>query len=303
MASTIDAGFNELLSRIRATSAETAAAKSHRASIEAKLVDAYGMTSFFRIGSFGNGTSVAGFSDVDFFAVIPPDRLKPNSRLSLALIAGALRQQFPNTGVRINGPAIHLPFGVNASEATEVVPVYAAGSTTLGFPLFVMPDGAGGWKFSAPESHNEWVQSIDDAKLNKVKPLIRFLKAWKFYRNVPISSFYLEIRAAEYARERQAIDYPVDLCDLFGRLADSQLFAYPDPWLIGETLRPCATENQRVWLVRGSSKPTPAAQQWPPDDGASFSAVGSPPTRPSDRHVRTPASFHDLSGLNRPAAR
>ena len=71
MPRTIAQGFDDFLTSIKATKAETALAKSHRASIEACLKSNFGMNRFTRIGSFGNGTNVSGYSDVDYLACIP----------------------------------------------------------------------------------------------------------------------------------------------------------------------------------------------------------------------------------------
>jgi tRNA nucleotidyltransferase (CCA-adding enzyme) len=134
MATTIDAAFNEFLNNLRATRVETATAASHRASIEARLQASFGMTSFFRTGSFGNGTNITGYSDVDYFAVIPTTNLKRNSAASLEEVAKALRERFPLTdGIRIDSPGVRVPFGLDGAEATEIVPVdQLSGLTKLG---------------------------------------------------------------------------------------------------------------------------------------------------------------------------
>jgi tRNA nucleotidyltransferase (CCA-adding enzyme) len=55
------------VSRLTPTEAETNAAKLHRQSVRDSIAENLGLLSFFRTGSFGNGTSVSGFSDVDYF--------------------------------------------------------------------------------------------------------------------------------------------------------------------------------------------------------------------------------------------
>src|SRR6266851_402302 len=102
MAKTVDDAFNELISRLTPTGSETATAASHRGSIEECLRTNFGMTSFFRSGSFGYGTSVSGYSDVDYFAVIPSARLQQNSDASLAQIQIALQRRFPNTRAHVD---------------------------------------------------------------------------------------------------------------------------------------------------------------------------------------------------------
>ena len=80
MPSTIELAFAALVTDLRSTTSELDAAKNHRASIKSKLEDSFGMTSFFRTGSFGNGTNVADYSDVDYFAVIPATNLPADFR-------------------------------------------------------------------------------------------------------------------------------------------------------------------------------------------------------------------------------
>jgi hypothetical protein len=230
MPTTVAAAFAEFLNSLRATPTETAAAKSHRLSIEAKLSVDFGMTAFFRSGSFGNGTNISGFSDVDYFAVIPSANLNFDSSYALSEVADALRQRFSTTpNIRVNGLAIRLPFGLDGAHATEVVPVYPTGFTRLGFRQFEMPDGAGRWMFASPESHNAYVADIDQRLSGSVKPLVRFLKAWKYARSVPIKSFYLEILTAHYCYGERSIMYDVDVKRLFERMWRDQLAALSDP--------------------------------------------------------------------------
>lgn len=105
------------------TGGESEAAKSHRASIEACLKKNFEIIRFFRTGSFGNGTSIRGYSDVDYFASIPTKNLKQNSDATLRAVRDALDARFPNTDVAVRTPAVLVPFGMDTSESTEVVPV------------------------------------------------------------------------------------------------------------------------------------------------------------------------------------
>ena len=51
-----------------------------------------------------------------------------------------------------------------------------------------------------------------------MKPLIRFLKAWKYFQNVPVSSFYLELRIAKYTEGETSIIYAIDLKGVLAHL-------------------------------------------------------------------------------------
>lgn len=247
MPSNVEAAFNAFLLTLRTTPTEASAAAGHRISIEAKLKAEFGMTSFFRTGSFGNGTNVSGHSDVDYFAVIPRSNLLANSAPSLAAVAEALRERFPQTpNIRVDSPGVRVPFGLDGAEATEIVPVNETGRTLLNFRAFDMPDGNGAWKFSAPDSHNAYVSGIDDSLGGRVKPLIKLIKAWKFKRNVPIKSFYIELRVAHYASYESTIVYDIDVANVLELMLAEQLNDFPDPRFVERfPISACNTLAQR----------------------------------------------------------
>jgi tRNA nucleotidyltransferase (CCA-adding enzyme) len=122
VAKTIEDGFEEFHRRLTPTGGEMQAAKNHRASIEACLKTNFEITRFFRTGSFGNGTSIRGYSDVDYFADIPAKNLRQNSATTLRDVCNVLDVRFRNTDVHVDTPAVVVPFGTDASESTEVVP-------------------------------------------------------------------------------------------------------------------------------------------------------------------------------------
>lgn len=248
----IETCFNKFLTRIRTTPGESAAAASHRKSIQTALESSFSMSGFFRTGSFGSGTNIAGQSDVDYFAVIPTNKLKQNSFATLEDVASVLRDRFPLTGVRVKGPSVQVPFGPDGAETTEIVPVDFTGFTKLGFRQFDMPDGNGGWMFTAPESHKGYVDWVDAKHFGRVKPLIRFLKAWNFKRNVGVKSFFLELWATKHASEEGSIVYDVDIAALFGKLITSCLSDLPDPRFPNDNfvIPSCNTEFQRVEAIK-----------------------------------------------------
>ena len=233
MAKTLDEGFRLFLSWLTPTSTETQAAKNHRKSINDCLVANLGMTNFFRTGSFGNGTSISGHSDVDYFAVIPTGNLNEASNRSLDELTSILDDRFPNTRVRLDCPAV---VGADDSETTEVVPVNFVGQNKYKLDNYEMPNGANGWMISSPDTHNTFVKQVDDKLSGKVKPLIRFVKAWKYFNEVPISSFYLEMFVATYASTEQSIVYHIDLKNCFALLKKVNLSPISDPTGISANL-------------------------------------------------------------------
>ena len=240
---TVNQGFIEFHRKLTPTSGESADAQSHRASIKTCLESNFDMTNFFKTGSFGNGTSISGYSDVDYFAVIPNNKLKANSTTALREVRDALATRFPNTGVRVSCPAVVVPFGTDAKESTEVTPADYI-KTTDGYNIYDIPDCSDGWMNSSPSTHNAYVREVNNDLGGKVKPLIRFIKAWKYYQNVPISSFYLELRVTKYAEGESSIGYSVDVKRVFSHLDEIGLASMQDPKGISGYIRPCTTDTK-----------------------------------------------------------
>ena len=245
MPRTIDEGFRDFLVKLTASSAESVAAKNHRASIETCLTNNFGLKRFTRIGSFGNGTSISGYSDVDYLACLPTDKLKQSSTSSIAIVRNVLDARFPNTGVHVSCPAVVAPFGGTVTGTTEIVPADYVKENN-GFKIYDIADCSGGWMNASPDAHNAYVQWVDDNLGGKVKPLIRFIKAWKYFRGVPISSFYLELRVAKYASDEKTIIYEHDVRNVLKLLWDGQLALMHDPMGVSGYIQPCKTDAMRV---------------------------------------------------------
>ena len=244
MPRTVDEGFRDFLKKLTPGGAESDGVKAHRETIKTCLENNFGLVRFTRIGSFGNGTSIFGYSDVDYLACLPRDQLTANSTYSLGKVRDALAVRFPYTGVRVNCPAVCCPLGTTAAERTEVLPADYMRENNR-YKVYDIADGAGGWMKTSPDAHNAYVRSVDDKLSGKVKPLIRFLKAWKCFRDVPISSFYLELRVAKYAAAEGSIVYEIDVKNILKILFDCQLASMQDPVGISGYIEACSTDTKK----------------------------------------------------------
>lgn len=261
MPRSIEQGFSDFLEKLKAKVPESQAAKNHRASIESCLRKKFGLNRFVRIGSFGNGTSVSGYSDVDYLASIPANEVTNSSSYFLTKVRSALDTRFPLTGVRIDTPAVVVPFGTYKSETTEVVPAGYVTQNT--YKVYKIADGNGGWMNISPDAHNGYVSAVDRKHGGKVRPLIRFIKAWKFYRSVPISSFYLEMFTARYANGESSIIYSIDIKKILRQLVDRKLSFMHDPTEIAGTIQPCKTILSRAdALSKTDTAATRAEKAW-----------------------------------------
>lgn len=250
MAKTVNEAFQTLLGWLTPTATESQKAASHRASIESSLKSHFGMTSFFRTGSFGHGTSISGFSDIDYFAVLPTGRLKANSGTALQELRAVLDRRFPSTGVIVRSPAVVVPFGTSASERHEITPADLVGRTSGGSHIYEIPDRAQAWMRASPNAHNAWVNVAHEKLGYRLKPLIRLLKAWNHYLGVGIRSFYLELRVTERARSETSILYKYDVLYALRHLRARGLAAMQDPMSVSGLVYPCSSAVQESALSK-----------------------------------------------------
>lgn len=241
MAKTIEEGWREFHTRLTPTSTEVTYASSHRQSLESCLKANFGMTRFARIGSFGNGTSITGHSDTDYIAVCPGEKLPDNSGNALTKVRDVLDYRYTDTDVKVRTPAARLEFGTTAAQKTEIVPAYYM-RTYEGYKVYGIADGEGGWMNASPDAHNDFVRDVNLKHSGQVKKLIRYVKAWKYFRDVPISSFYLEMRTAKYADGESSIIYSIDVKNVLKNILNGGLARMQDPTGIGGYIYPCKTK-------------------------------------------------------------
>lgn len=241
---TISQGFTTFHNRITPGSSTAGKASSHKSSITSRLEEHFDLKQLFYSGSANNGTSISSHSDVDFFAYIPTKKLKKNSSTSLREIKECLQGRFPKTNIYVDSPAVVLDFGSADWDTAEVIPADYIRQEN-GKNVYDIPDGSGEWMKSSPSLHNSYVTSENDRLSSKLKPLIRFVKAWKYYRNVPISSFYLELRVTKWMESESTIVYDIDLNSIFQKLNNCGLSAMQDPKGVSGYIFPCSSEARK----------------------------------------------------------
>lgn len=247
MAQTVGEAFQVMISWLTPTTTESAAARGHRESIRQCIEAKFGLVAFFRTGSFGNATSVSGYSDVDYFAVLPRQRLSNHSRVSVARLRAALDERFPASGVAVDWPAVRVPFGENGAETTEVVVADYLGDTADGLRVFDIPSPSGGWMRSSPEAHHLYIRQLDEGLGGNLRPLIRLAKAWKCYCNAGISSFYVELQVAAHAAGGKTIVFEIDLPQVLRHLHGQSLATMNDPLGISsDGVSACSLESERA---------------------------------------------------------
>lgn len=250
MPRTIEEAFHIFIDRLQPLASEHKKVIKHKNSVSSCLANNFNRQSFFETGSFGLGTGIRHCADTDYFANIPSKKLSSNSRYCLQKVKQALQKTFPTTNkITVSSPSVVIPFGKYKSETMEITPCTFKGlvSTPLGkFRQYQIPNNEGGWMYSSPRAHNAYINKHNKRlRRNRVKHLIQLIKAWKYYKNVPISSFYLELRVTKYLEKKKFISHDVILERIFKYLLRSKLAKIKDPMGISGQISPCKTQRQK----------------------------------------------------------
>ncbi len=250
MAKTASEGFRIFIDWQVPSVADREKAASHKVAIQAKLEQKYGLYRMFQSGSFSHATGVKNFSDVDYIASLQSKQPLLSSSI-LNSVRDTLQERFPYTVVRVSRPAVVLEFG-GGYETVEIIPAYPIAAVRDGVMKFQIPGVATEWLESAPEAHIKYVNDCNKVPVaGKAKSFVRLIKAWKFYMNVPISSFYLEMRAATYIARQNDVIYPYDLSFFFNELLACNLADMNDPTGTTGRIRACSSEyNKQLALSR-----------------------------------------------------
>jgi Second Messenger Oligonucleotide or Dinucleotide Synthetase domain len=235
MTSTARGWLQELTSLYTPTTVEFDAARRHRDSIESRLDTYLGVKDMFEIGSLRHGTGVWQCSDADFLVSLKGTQ--PGTPWTmLNNVKETLQERYPGTTIVIRRPAVVCRF---SDAHVEIVPAYAASTG------YWIANPADGWMQTHPKDHNQYVNDINNKHDGAVKKLARQVKVWKYRRNVPVSSCYLEMRSAKHMEGEDSFSPLWDLYLSLKKMHDAGLAAMNDPTGLGSRFGACSSESNR----------------------------------------------------------
>ncbi|MCK5927966.1 MAG: hypothetical protein KAG80_07205 [Nocardioides sp.] len=232
--------LNGLISTYTPSSTYFDAARGHRASIESRLDLFLGVREMFETGSLRHGTGVWLYSDVDYIVSLKGTR--PTATTALNNVRDTLKERFQYTNIRVSRPAVVCEFN-GGKETVEVVPAFKDDGAAGGY--WIPDPKTGDWMKSHPKDHNAFVNEANQKHSGAAKKLARLAKVWKYKRNVPISSCYLEMRAAKYAEDQSSWILPMDLTYFLRHLRTINLAAMNDPTGLGSRFNPCSSDSNK----------------------------------------------------------
>lgn len=210
--------FNKFLNNLMLTPAQLTDGQTKHAGVRSCLNSHYyGISSgcynnSFLIGSWGKSTQIRPPRDIDVLFILPRAvyqrfKLVRGNKQSQLLqeVRSVLLSTNPNTKMRADGQVVLVPF---SSYNVEVVP---------GFPL---PNGryqicntnrGGKYEITDPRAEIQKVDFINSITNGNARNLIRTIKCWQGYCNVPLKSFCIELLVITflqtYPHKNKSTDY------------------------------------------------------------------------------------------------
>ncbi len=243
--------FQTILARCDFTRADEDAFATHRYAVETRLKATLEVSKVEVIGSYARGSAIKQSSDVDLLVVLrKPEWTYGNSRKSSSTVLAGVRNQlsarFPATNIGRDGQAVVVPF--SDGRSLDVVPAGWLRAQSDGWPLYIIPDDAGGWLETAPDSHGRFIRDEDIRSGGKLKNVSRLFKYWKQCRSqaVPISSFHVELLMAGAGLCGVGMSYAQCFAALLALLGERGCRALQDPLRISGLVNACGTEAKRA---------------------------------------------------------
>ena len=188
------------------------------------------------IGSLRHGTGVWQYSDADYLVSLKG--LQPSSQWTmLNRVRDSLKARFTTTDIVVRQPAVVCRF---SDGHVEVVPGYVGASG------YNIADPAGDWMTTFPKDHNSYVNKVNNRHNGAVKALARQLKVWKYRRNVPVSSCYLEMRTAKHMEDESTYSPIWDLYLSLQKMQVAGLASMNDPTGLGSRFGACSSATNKT---------------------------------------------------------
>lgn len=241
---TLSDGVTRYLAARAPTNQEKAQVAHYKERLDEILSEKFRLIWFFQSGSFQHGTAITPYADVDYIARIHFEDQPSSSTTVLNNMRDLLASElWEASDVYVARPTVTVRFSGILPDY-EITPAYL--SRSVGEEqVLVIPASGGGWRESAPKAHLKFVRDMDRKHGGGVRRLARLLKAWKYEHAVTVSSFYLEMRAAEYGKNEVSFWILYAVRDVVSKLINTGLAAMNDPAKMVNRITACSSEANR----------------------------------------------------------
>ena len=152
------------------------------------------------VGSYGRGTAIKGFSDLDMIFVLPNsvksrfDRYIGNGQSALLQeVKSNIQKTYWNTDVGGDGQVVVVNFSDGIKF--EVVPAFENSDKSYTYPD---SNSGGSWKKTNPLPEIQAVAYRDNITNGNMKRLCKMIRAWKNTWNVPMGGLLIDTLADRF---------------------------------------------------------------------------------------------------------
>lgn len=194
------------------------------------------------VGSYGRGTAIKGFSDLDMLYVLPYEVYKTYNDYAvngqsalLQAVRESIKKTYSYTDIRADGQVVVVPF--NDGIKFEIVPAFLNTDGTYTFPN---SNAGGSWPITNPKPEIEAIANVNKSCNGNLIWLCRMMRAWKSKWDAPITGLLIDTLAYQFIqtwfhRDKSYFYYDFLSRDFFQHLASQD-------------------ENQEWWRAPGSSR-------------------------------------------------
>lgn len=229
------------------------------------------------VGSWGKLTRIRPPRDIDVLFQLPYEvytrfEQRPGNKQSQLLqeVKGVLVATYPNTDIRSDRHVVAVPF---LSYAVEVVPAF---KLTSGKYWVCDTNDGGNYKTFDPDAEKNHIEASNKSTGNKTRDLIRMLKCWQKYCDVPLKSFIIELLVIDFLktwqyRDKGKVYYDWMVRDFFAQLKGLSTWGWvtvpgtnESLYLTGDWKTKAETAHLRAAKACGyeSSSPSLAGIEW-----------------------------------------
>jgi SMODS domain-containing protein len=252
----IQVRFQKLLGRVNFSDTDLQRFHTHRESVTRRLRVSFATSKIFPIGSATRGSAIPQTSDLDLMLVLRVHEARWGGKLMSSFsvlnnVRAQLQSRYRRTDIGRDGQAIVVDFE-DGQRPVDVVPAVFAGVRGA-IPLYIIPDGRGGWITTSPALHRQYISHADERSGGKLKNVARMIKYWRWCRTpeIPLSSFHVELLMAHDGLCAGVKTYGQCLYNLFQLLSKRECRALQDPLRISGWVQAANTEAKRERAVAG----------------------------------------------------
>ena len=163
-----------------------------------------GTSNSMLVGSWSKLTRVRPPRDIDVLFILPSsvyerfDKYVGNKQSAiLQEVKTVLKKTYPDTEMKGDGQVIIVKF---STMNVEVVPAFKLQN---GQYWICNTNNGGSYQKTDPVAEINTISIASSDSNNNLRPIIRMLKTWQDYCNVPLKSFYIELIVIDFLRQSE----------------------------------------------------------------------------------------------------